>query len=131
MVLENGGQAYVELLLNQAGATSQLESSPLLVQKPEALVREMVEKFSLDGLVKIGDGLTDNEEILTWIHNAAKPGSEASEANQKAAIAHFMLQQIGVEPVYHAVKGHVPSTIPLTPPSPKTDTPSRDDETAV
>lgn len=112
MVLENGGQAYVDLLLTQANATAEPEAAQL-VQKPEMLVREMVEKFSLESLVQIASGLTDNEKILTWIRNAAKPVPETSEASQKAAIAHFMLQQIGVEPVYHAVKGHVPSVMAL------------------
>ncbi|MCP5097531.1 MAG: hypothetical protein GY943_18450 [Chloroflexi bacterium] len=97
MILENGGQAYVELLLNQAGTEAEIEAITPAKQSAEKMVRYMVDHYSLEQLVHMSKDLTENPEILRWINEASRPAPETSEANQKAAIAHFMVQQIGSE----------------------------------
>jgi hypothetical protein len=103
MILENGGRAYVELLLNQAGHQSEVEAATRMTQSPDQLVRNLVDQYSLTQLVDLAKTLTDIEEVLNWILDAAKPTPEISVANQKAAIAHFMVQQIGQEQIQKGI----------------------------
>lgn len=103
LILENGGQAYVELLLNQAMQSSAPEALPMEMVTPEHLVRHMVENQTLDQLLEMAHRLTDNAEILNWIEEAAEPAPETSEASQKAAICHFLINQVGFEKVQQAV----------------------------
>jgi len=49
--------------------------------------------------------LTESEEIRNWVSQAARPSSEASQAQQKASIAHFLVQQVGLEAVGQRVAG--------------------------
>lgn len=104
LILENGGQAYVELLLNQAMEGSTPEAMPMEMATPEHLVRHMVESQTLNQLLEMAHRLTDNAEILNWIGEAAEPAPETSEASQKAAICHFLINQVGFEKVQQAVR---------------------------
>lgn len=104
MILENGGQAYVQLLLNQAMDASSPETLAGDVNSPDRLVRRMVDTYSLPQLVEMANRLTDNETILKWVSEAAEPATETSEANQKAAICHFLINQIGYEKVQQAMQ---------------------------
>lgn len=96
LILENGGPGYVDLLLNQAMPTS-TTTSPTRVTTNESLVRQLVDAYTLLGLVTLTEQLTSRAEIRDWVRAAAKPDSEANEANQKAAIAHFLIQQVGTD----------------------------------
>ncbi|VAW32001.1 hypothetical protein MNBD_CHLOROFLEXI01-2772 [hydrothermal vent metagenome] len=106
MILENGGQAYVELLLAQAMEGLMPEAMGMTLSKPtsaDKLIWQLVEEFSLEELVMLAKKLTPPEKVLAYIIDAAKPDPEVNIANQKATIAHFMVQQIGVEPLQEAV----------------------------
>jgi hypothetical protein len=72
----------------------------------------MVEGYDLDGLVALTNQLTDNEAIQNYVRDAAKPDPAISLAEQKATIAHFLLQQIGGETINQALA----STLTNTPP---------------
>jgi hypothetical protein len=101
MILENGGQAYVELLLDQAMAAA--KAGAPVPTTPEQVVRQMVDKYTLDELVQLTNQLTASEEIRKWVSQAARPSSEASQAQQKASIAHFLVQQVGLDAVKRVV----------------------------
>lgn len=105
MILENGGQGYVQLLLTQArnNNTAEIERVMSPGNKNEQLVRLLMDRYTLDALVDLGKRLTDNEAIITWMEAAAQPTPETSQANQKSAIAHFLVQQIGMEPIHQAM----------------------------
>jgi hypothetical protein len=105
-ILENGGQAYVELLLAQAMEGHSPEAMGMTLAKPtsaDRLIWQLVEEFSLEELVMLARKLTPSEKVLAYVVDAAKPDPNVKPANQKATIAHFMVQQIGVEPLQEAV----------------------------
>ncbi|MCA9958404.1 MAG: hypothetical protein KC443_05190, partial [Anaerolineales bacterium] len=102
MILENGGPGYVNLLLDQA-MTEQRVEAPTRAVSSENLVWQLVETYSLPGLVTFTEQLTSATDVLTWVHNAAKPDPNATEASQKAAIAHFLLQQIGADAIQRQI----------------------------
>jgi len=104
MILENGGQAYVSLLLNQANQIETAVSEALIPGNAERMVSYLVESYTLNQLVALSQTLTENKEIQQWVAAAAKPTPETGEANRKAAIAHFLVQQVGLEPVQQAVQ---------------------------
>ncbi|MCA9971560.1 MAG: hypothetical protein KC425_15155 [Anaerolineales bacterium] len=116
MVLENGGPGYVNLLTDQA-MTAENAAYPAMLMTTERLVRQLVETHTLDGLVAFAKSLTDSGEVITWIECAARPDQDSSEATRKAAIAHFLIQQIGVEIVQHAML-HAQTTAPTPAPLP-------------
>ena len=104
MILENGGQAYVELLLTQA--MQALSPEAMALTKPSStdkLIWQLVNKYSLEELVTLTKKVADSEKVLEYVTNAAKPDPNVNSANQKATIAHFLVQQIGVEPLQQAI----------------------------
>lgn len=107
LILENGGQAYVELLLNQAAQAQTSLEAVTVPNNTKHLVYYLVENYSLAQLVNLSESITENAEIRKWVTDAAKPVPETNESHQKAAIAHFLVQQIGVEPVQHAVQAQI------------------------
>ena len=104
MILENGGQGYVDLLLSQSQTDDMTTSLATAVPNPEHLVRQLVGNYTLDGLVELCNQLSGPQEVTDWVNEAAKPDPNTNEANQKAAIAHFMVQQLGVEMIWGAIK---------------------------
>lgn len=106
MILENGGQAYVELLLVQAMEGHHPDAKGMAMVKPmgsDRIIWELVEKYSLDELVALTKKLSSSEKVLAYVVDAAKPDPDVNIANQKATIAHFLMQQIGAEPLQKAV----------------------------
>lgn len=105
MILENGGQAYVELLLTQA--MQMLSPQAMALNKPastDKLIWDIVEKYSLDELVALTEKVANSPKVIDYVKEAAKPDPAANTANQKATIAHFLVQQIGVEPLQKAME---------------------------
>jgi hypothetical protein len=102
-ILENGGQAYVNLLLNQAMGitTSQPASAP---PSSDNMVRQLLKNYDIDGLVQLTDKLTDDENVRNYVRNAAKSDQTINVADQKATIAHFLVQQIGIGPISQAIE---------------------------
>lgn len=104
MILENGGQAYVELLLTQAMQGLNPEAiAKGIPASSDNLIWQLVEKFSLEELVALSASLSTSEKVVDYVAQAAKPDSNVNLANQKATIAHFMVQQIGAEPLQKAL----------------------------
>jgi hypothetical protein len=100
MILENGGQAYVDLLLDQAMNEAFTLAAPAAASENE-LVRKLMARLELADMPDFGRQLTDNEDIQNWVEAAAQPG--ANESSQKAAIAQFLTQQVGIERVERAL----------------------------
>ena len=103
-ILENGGQAYVELLLTQA--MQGLSPEAMAAIKPtsgDQLIWQLVNQYSLDELVELTKKLCQSEKVVDYVVQAAKPDPAVNTANQKATIAHFMVQQIGLEPLQKAL----------------------------
>ncbi len=101
MILENGGQAYVDLLLAQAMNSM---AAPLPPPRQDSLVRRLVDNYDLDSLVTLADSVTENEAIRTYVRDAAKPDDATGMAEQKATIAHFLVQQVGAETISQATQ---------------------------
>ena len=103
IILENGGQSYVNLLLDQAMNVPDTAVAATPAAAPTArqdtVVRRLVENYDLEGLVALTDQLTSDEAIQSYVREAAKPNPAISQAEQKATIAHFLLQQIGAETI--------------------------------
>lgn len=97
-ILENGGQAYVNLLLNQAmgATTSQPASAP---PSSDNIVRQLLKNYDTDGLVQLTNELTDDENVRNYVRKAAKSDANINSADQKATIAHFLVQQVGTGPI--------------------------------
>jgi hypothetical protein len=102
MILENGGQAYVDLLLDQAMNEVFVQAAPAAPSEDQ-LVRQMMERLELAEMIAFCQHVTDSEEIQRWVEAAAQPDTGANESSQKAAIAHFLTQQIGPERVERAL----------------------------
>ncbi len=105
MILENGGQAYVELLLTQA--MQALSPEAMATGKPtsaDKLIWQLVNNYDLEEMVTLTQKVADSERVLEYVTNAAKPDPNVNTANQKATIAHFLVQQIGVEPLQKAME---------------------------
>lgn len=100
LILENGGQAYVDLLLSQAMDGAVAQTPPTLSQ--DRVVRQLVDQYDLEGLVQLTGRLTQNEKIRRYVQAAAQPDPSTSTADQKATIAHFLVQQLGKETVHQA-----------------------------
>ena len=103
-ILENGGQAYVELLLTQA--MQNLSPEAMAALKPtsgDKLIWQLVNQYSVAELVALTQKLSPSEKVVEYVTNAAKPDPTVNTANQKATIAHFMVQQIGLEPLQKAL----------------------------
>ncbi|WP_420643382.1 hypothetical protein [Candidatus Leptofilum sp.] len=104
MVLENGGQAYVELLLTQA--MQGLSPEAVAMGKPtstDRLIWQIVEQYSLPEMVTLAEKLFTTEKPIQYVRDAAQPDPEANTSNQKATIAHFLVQQLGTEPLQKAL----------------------------
>jgi hypothetical protein len=99
-ILENGGQAYVDLLLDQS------VTGPSDTVTPESLVKRLVDTCSLEQLVDLTKRLVpaSESEVHTWVEQAAKPTPDASEAERKAAIAQMLVHQAGVDVVRREVQ---------------------------
>jgi hypothetical protein len=107
MVLENGGQAYVDLLLDQAMDMEGDMADALPVPQAmttEKLVWELIESYSVDELVALTSRLTDDQRVCDWVKEAAAPDPGTSEANRKSAIAHFLVQQLSAEVLQNALQ---------------------------
>jgi hypothetical protein len=102
MILENGGQAYVDLLLDQAMSEAFIQTGPAAPSE-EQLVRQMMAKLELGDMITFCQHLTDNEDVCNWVQAATQPDAGANESGQKAAIAHFLTQQVGAERVERAL----------------------------
>ncbi|GJM41786.1 MAG: hypothetical protein DHS20C20_20680 [Ardenticatenaceae bacterium] len=105
MILENGGQAYVELLLTQA--MQGLSPEAMAIGKPSSadrLIWQLVENFSLPEMVTLAEKLCTNEKAVQYVRDAAQPDPEANSTNQKATIAHFLVQQLGPEQLQTALE---------------------------
>lgn len=102
LILENGGPGYVNLLLDQAATTESVQSAATPSQ--ERLVAMMMDRYSLDELVKLTDELTSSENVQTWVREAAKPEASTTMTNRKAAICHMLIQQAGLETVQRAMQ---------------------------
>ncbi|MBK7918497.1 MAG: hypothetical protein IPJ94_20040 [Chloroflexi bacterium] len=92
-ILENGGPAYVEMLLSQAMTEANGTTPRRALQ--EKLVWQIINNYSLDGLVELTSILTEDNKVRDWVKQAATTNNNTVEANQKAAIAYFLVQQIG------------------------------------
>jgi hypothetical protein len=97
----------VDLLLDQAMTETITRSRPTPTSE-EALVRQLMEKLDLDDMVDFCHHLTDNEDVQNWVEAAATADAGTSESGQKAAIAHFLTQQVGVERVERALASWPP-----------------------
>lgn len=94
MILETGGPQYAKLLLDQV--TIQESAMSTASESSKGLTaRRLVNQYSLQELVEMAKSLTDNEEILTWVENAAQPVPELSQVHNKSAIAYFLINQLG------------------------------------
>ena len=107
IILENGGQTYVDLLLAQAmnpldTAVPATAAAPPVRQ--DTLIRRLVEGYDLEGLVALTNQLTDDEATQNYVREAAKPNPAISQAEQKATIAHFLIQQIGADALSRATE---------------------------
>ncbi len=105
MVLENGGQAYVELLLTQAMQSLNPEAmSQTKTTSDDKLIWKLINNYNLEELVALTEKVAHSERVLEYVTNAAKPDTNVNTANQKATIAHFLVQQIGIEPLQEAME---------------------------
>ena len=93
MILENGGQSYVDLLLGMQVTRAPGEATP------ESVVRRLIETHTLSELVELANRLPTAQEVRDWVKRAAQPAPDVSEASQKSAIAHFLVQRVGAEVV--------------------------------
>jgi hypothetical protein len=122
MVLENGGQAYVDLLLDQAMDMEGDMAAALPVPQAmttEKLVWELIESYSVDELVALTSRLTEDQRVCDWVKEAAAPDPGTSEANRKSAIAHFLVQQLSAEVLQNALqKEEAPASSPGAAPGP-------------
>ena len=104
MILENGGQAYVELLLTQAMQGLNPEAmAPAKPTSADKLIWQLVENYSLAELVALTEKIAPSERVITYVTEAAKPDPNVKPANQKATIAHFLVQQIGTDALQKAL----------------------------
>jgi hypothetical protein len=102
VILENGGQAYVNLLLDQA--MSENTAVPVTNKiDQEQLVREVMNQVELNQLPTFCASMTESEEIHNWVKAAAEAESDGHESSQKAAIALFLIQQVGADRVERAL----------------------------
>lgn len=107
MILENGGQSYVNLLLDQAmnqPVTAVAATAAAPPSRQDTLIRRLVEEYDLDGLVALTNQLTDDEAVQEYVQLAAQPNPTISQAEQKATIAHFLIQQIGADAIGRATE---------------------------
>ena len=96
MILENGGGAYVELLLDQA--MHPLESATIeAAPTGEQTVQSLLSSYTLDELVALTKDRANNERVIEYVEKAAQPDSNANPETQKATIAQFMVQNIGAD----------------------------------
>lgn len=102
-ILENGGPAYVEMLLSQA-MVDQGQDAPRRASQEE-LVWRLIDRYSLKGLVSLTNSLTDDARVRDWVSQAAAANQGTAEANQKASIAYFLVQQVGLDKVQQTVNG--------------------------
>ncbi|MCA9873920.1 MAG: hypothetical protein KC441_09700 [Anaerolineales bacterium] len=101
-ILENGGPAYVELLLSQAMGGGETAAAPSRASQEE-LVWQLINNYSLDGLVDLTHKLSDDPKVREWVSQAAAANQDTVEATQKASIAYFLLQQVGQRKVQQAL----------------------------
>ncbi len=97
MILEQGGQAYVDLLLSQP------EPAAPPTVSPETIVKRLVEKYTLPELVALATRLLPAPAEQAWVQDAAKPAAGVTEASQKATIAHFLIARLGTDAVLREI----------------------------
>lgn len=93
MILENGGAAYVELLLDQAMDGMATAVSPTATSS-EQTVQQLVSQHTLDELVTLTKNNTQDNKVIEYVEKAAQPASGISPETQKATIAQFIVQNI-------------------------------------
>jgi len=96
MILENGGQAYVDLLLSQPAV-------PVKSTSPESVVKSLIDRYSLNDLVALALRLMTSQQEQNWVQQAAQPAPGMNEASQKAFIARFLVERIGAETALKAM----------------------------
>lgn len=102
VILENGGQAYVNLLLDQA--MSEKATRPVANEIDETeLVRQVMNQIELEQMPTFCASMTDDEAIHDWVEKAAAAQSDGHESSQKAGIALFLVQQVGADRVERAL----------------------------
>ncbi len=109
-ILETGGQAYVDYLLEQmqetgppASGAAPPPAGPQLTAA-ESLVKQLVETLSLADLVALATRLISNPDLLGWMTQTAAPAPGVTEAQQKSAIAYRLVQEAGAEAVQRALE---------------------------
>jgi len=113
-ILENGGPAYVEMLLNQAMGGPAEAAAPRRANQEE-VVWQLINNYSLTGLVELTRSLTDDAKVLDWVSQAAAANENTVEANQKAAIAYFLVQQVGLPGIQQGLQGEAERPLPDQP----------------
>ncbi len=108
MILENGGQAYVDLLLDQAMNEMPAQATPG-GSSAEQLVRQIMDRLTLAEMTQFCQHVTDNAKICQWVRDAAQPDTDTNESSQKAAIAHLLIQQIGSDRVERGLASWPPN----------------------
>jgi hypothetical protein len=102
-VLETGGQAYVNYLLEQleeepigppGGATATQPAPPATPpSSTDALVRLLAAKYTLDELVAHARQLLTDPAALEWVTKTAQPAAGVTEEQQKSAIANRLVRE--------------------------------------
>jgi hypothetical protein len=104
-ILEVGGQAYVDFILMQISAAPGAQDIlGVRVPSQEEIVRQLVDKMSLDEMITLCGELTSDPTLLEWVQEAAKPNPGLTKTQQKSAIAHRLVQEVGVEAVKRAME---------------------------
>ena len=101
MILENGGEAYVELLLDQAMHSLETAIMPEATQT-EQVVEQLISQYTLAELVALTKEQTSDEKIIAYVEKAAQPDTATNPDTQKATIAYFMVQNIGTDIAHEA-----------------------------
>jgi len=94
MILEHGGQAYVELLL-EPPAVEQIT--------PESVVKLLIEKYALNDLVARATRLLTLPAEQEYAQKIGQVAAGAPEAASKAAIANLLVQRLGVPAVLREI----------------------------
>lgn len=110
MILENGGQAYVDLLLDQA--MNETVMGVPTANREDQVVRQLMERFELDEMIAFCHHLTDNKQLLDWVEAAAEPNAGINKSSQKATIAEFVIHNIGLEQVERGLSTWSPPPVP-------------------
>ncbi len=59
-------------------------------------------------MVELTEAITHVPEIREWVRRAALPSPDTTKAEQKSAVAHFLVQHVGIEQVQQALNAYQP-----------------------